>query len=164
MLLWQFYNYNQALNQEAAAHPQQERFYFYNTNTGPTTPAVTRPAIDGADVHQLAYSVEPNKPGPGNFTSTVILKNVGNAKATGIQVMVRPYRGIKIGDEDNGPATAHMLDENDPTSLYGQWLTFPDLAPGESATQTIVFASQPNITPGTNPNPQILFQSEKAKP
>ncbi len=164
MLLWQFYDYDASVKEEAIVHPQQEHFFFYNTNAGAAPSVVPPPPVNGADVHQVGYSVERNKPGAGNFTVHVVLKNVGNAKATNIQVFVRPFRGTTVGDEDIDRTQAHMLSDNDPTSLYGQSLAFPDLAPGESATQTTVFVSRPGITPGTNPRAQINFQSEKANP
>jgi hypothetical protein len=53
------------------------------------------------------------------------------------------------------------LSDGDPTSQIGQWVTFPDIPPGESRTATAVFLSKQGVNPGANPSPEILFQSEK---
>jgi len=161
MLLWQFYTYNQGLK-DAATHPQQEHFFFFHTNTvAAAAPAPV--ARDGADVEQTGFSVRDNTPGAGSFTCQVTLKNVGNAKATGVQISVRPYRGISLGDEDVGHTTPGVLSDSDPISQIGEWVTFADLAPGESSTRNVVFLSRGDVKPGTNPNPDITFQSEKAR-
>jgi len=163
MLLWQFYSYNQGVAQDAVTNPQQVHFYFYNTNTTQAT-APAAPAHDGANVQQSAYSVADNTPGAGSFTAHVTLKNVGNAKATAIEIWVRPYRGVSLGDEDVGNTNIQPIDDNSPLAQYGEWVNFPDLAPGESATQTPVFTTKAGIPFGTNITPQIVFKSEKAKP
>jgi len=163
MLLWQFYSYNQGLKEEAIAHPQQQHFWF--TNSVATAPAApTQPKRDGADVRQTGFSVEDNAPGRGSFTCHVTLKNSGNAKAAAVQVSVRPYRGITRGDEDVGHTDMSVLSDSDPISQLGQWVAFPDLAPGESSTRDVIFLSRGDVRPGTNPNPEITFQTEKAKP
>ena len=163
MLLWQFYSYNKGLDQAAIAHPQQKQYWF--TNSVATAPAAsTQPTRDGADVQQAGFSVEDNAPSTGSFTCHVTLKNRGNAKAVGIQVSVRPYRGISRGDEDAGHTDMSVLSDSDPISQFGQWVTFPDLAPGESSTQSVVFLGRTDVRPGTNPKPEIHFQTEKAKP
>jgi hypothetical protein len=176
MLLWQFYTYNQGLKQAAIDHPQQEHFYFFQTNAAaPSAPAPAQPS--GPDVEQTAYSVEENTPTSVSFTCHVTLKNVGNAKAVNIQVRVRPYRGMRLGDEDVGNSTLKILDENDPLSQFGQWVGFPDLAPGESSTQSVIFLNQgtaipvvPGVSatgiPGEAPEklkPEIIFSPEKAQ-
>ena len=163
MLLWQFYTYDQGLKEAAITHPQQEHFWF--TNSAATTPAAPSPGHrDEADVQQTGFSVVNDTPSTGSFTCQVKLKNVGNAKAVGIQVSVRPYRGISRGDEDAGHTDMSVLSDSDPISQFGQWVTFPDLAPGESSTQSVVFLGRTDVRPGTNPKPEIHFQTEKAKP
>jgi hypothetical protein len=163
MLLWQFYDYDRGVKEAAIVHPQEEHFWFTNTvATAPTAPAQAHAA--GADVEQTGFSVEDNAPSTGSFTCHVTLKNKGNAKAVGIQVSVRPYRGITRGDEDAGHSAMSTLSDNDPISQFGQWISFPDLAPGESSTQNVVFVSRNDVRPGTNSNPEIQFQTEKAKP
>ena len=162
MLLWQFYDYDQGFKQAAIDHPQQEHFWFTNSVAAPAAP--TQAHRDGADVRQTGFSVTDNAPGAGSFTCHVTLKNEGNAKAVGIQVSVRPYRGITRGDEDVGHTDMSILSDDDPISQFGQWVSFPDLAPGESNTQDVIFIGRTDVRPGTNPNPEIQFQTEKAKP
>ena len=163
MLLWQFYTYDQGLKEASIDHPQQEHFYFFHTNAASATP--TQAHIDGPDVEQTIYTVEENAPSPGSFTCHVTLKNIGNAKAVGIQVAVHPYRGTRTDDEDVGPNTQQttILNDNDFRAQMVDWVTFPDLAPGESSTQSVVFLSRDDVKPGPNPKPEILFQAEKAK-
>ena len=161
MLLWEFYSYNHGLTQEAIEHPPQQHFYFYHSNSAPVAPAP--PAHNGPAVVQTGFEVASNSPGLGSFTCRVTLKNVGRLKATGVQVNVRPYKGIALGDVDEGGHhNTNNLSDTDPTSLIGQWVTFPDLAPGESATQTAVFIMRREVQPGTNPEPEIIFDSKKA--
>jgi hypothetical protein len=175
MLLWQFYTYNQGLTQAAIDHPQQEHFWFTNSVAAPAAP--TQPHANGPDVEQTGYSVEENTPTSVSFTVHVTLKNVGNAKAVGVQVRVRPYRGMRLGDEDVGNSPLRILPEDDPLSQFGQWVSFPDLAPGESSTQSVIFLNQDNATPvvlGVSTTgipgqpqekltPEIIFEPEKAK-
>jgi hypothetical protein len=143
MLVWQFYTYNQGLSQDAINHPEQKQYWFTNTMAKPAAPAPTVPEVhQGAYVVQTGYTVEDNAPANGNFTIHVTLKNTGNAKATGVQVRVRPYRGLRMGDEDAGNKPLYILPEDDPLSQYGQWVDFPDLAPGESSTQSVIFLKQ----------------------
>jgi hypothetical protein len=177
LLLWQFYSYNQGLTQQAIDSPQQKQFWYTNAMANPH-PGPTAPVVHdhGAYVEQTAYTVEENSPGNGNFTIHVTLKNVGNAKATGVQIHVRPYRGMRLGNEDAGNSPLTILDDDAPLSQFGQWVDFPDLAPGESSTQSVVFLDQPNATPvvpGVTPTgvpgqapkelkPEIVFSSEKS--
>jgi len=162
MLLWQFYSYDQGVKQAAIIHPQQEHFYFFPSNAAPVAPAQAHRG--GADVQQTQYSVENDTPGKGSMTCHVTLKNVGNAKAVGIQIFVRPFRGASNFDEDVGQSDTTPVSDDEPLGKFGQWLTLPDLAPGESSTQSVVFMSRRFVIQGTNPNPEILFQTEKAKP
>jgi len=162
MLLWQFYEYDQGLTQAEEAHPTQEHFFFYQTNLAPVAPPPQR--HDGAYVEQTSFTTRDNTPATGSFTCQVTLKNDGNAKAVGVQVMVRPYRGIRTGDEDMGHTPLGVLSDNDPLAQLGQWVTFPDLAPGESSTQSVVFLSHPDVQPGANPNPDLVFQTDKSQP
>lgn len=163
MLLWQFYNYNHGMTQAAIDHPTQDHFYFYPPNevTKPKSDAPPKP--DGADVEQVGYTVEEGQPNSASFTCRVTLKNVGTAKALSVQVWVRPFRGSGMGDPDLDPHY-HILTEDDTTSQFGQWVGFPDLAPGESSNETVSFLSRPNLAPGKNPDPKIVFLSEKPKP
>jgi len=159
VLLWQFYNYNQGMTQDAVEHPQQQHFFFYHSNDL-ASPAAPGPAHHtGAFVHQVGFKVMSDTPGQGSFTCAVTLKNDGDAKAVNVQVHVRPFKGIMLGDEDE--TELKPLPDNDPISQLGQWVTFPDIAPGESATQTAVFLNQRVMKPGSNPNPEVIFETEK---
>src|SRR5580765_3113138 len=92
MLLWQFYTYNQKLDKASEEHPTQAHFWFTNAaDAAPVAPVQEH--RDGPDIQQTAFKVENNTPSTGSFTCQVTLTNKGNAKATGIQVKVRPYRG-----------------------------------------------------------------------
>jgi hypothetical protein len=176
MLLWQFYSYDQGLKQAAIDHPQQDHFFFFNTNTAAAS-APVQPQINGPDIEQTAYSVEEQTPSSVTFTVHVTLKNLGNAKAVGIQIHVRPFRGMRLGDEDVGNSPLSILPEDDPRSQFGQWVSFPDLAPGESSTQSVIFLNQDNATPvipGVSATgvpgqaqeklkPEIIFSAEKAQ-
>jgi hypothetical protein len=166
MLIWEFYDYNRSFDQAQAAAPKQEHYFFYNTNTEtqPSPAQGPKSIVNGPDVEQVAYSTKDGVPASGSFTSYITLKNLGTAKAVDVQIMVRPYRGIVLEDFDITMRPDKILDDNDPLSLFGQYVSAPDLAPGESATVTAVFNSRPSITPGNNPKPQILFGTEKANP
>ena len=162
MLLWQFYTYNQGLKQAAIERPQQQHFWF--TNSVAAAPAApTQSHVDGADVQQIAYSMKEDTPSSGSTTCYVTLKNMGNAKATGIQVNVRPFLGASNYDEDGGQQKVFVVKADDPLGKFGAWLNFPDLAPGESSMQSVVFLSHHFTIPGKNPKPDIVFQTEKAQ-
>lgn len=165
MLFWQFYAYDQGLKEAAIDHPQQKQFLFFNTNAVASA-APAQPVRNGPDVEQTAYSVEENTPTPGSFTCHVTLKNLGNAKAVNVQVAVHPYRGTPTDDEDVGHNTDQitLLDDDDYRAQMVDWLTFPDLAPGESSTQSTVFLMRNDVKPGPNSKPEINFEPEKTGP
>jgi len=166
MLFRQFAIYNSHVDQETIQNSQPQHFFVTPFVTTKSAPSDIDPNVHGADVRQVSFSTQNNTPSSGSFTATVVIKNRGTAKAVGVQVFVRPYRGIIIGGVDEGMATTppHPLPENDFLSQYGQWVAFPDLAPGETSTQSVVFISQSKVSPGFNPNPQITFETEKGKP
>jgi len=175
MLLWQFYNYNESLKQQAVDHPKQTQFFFIHTNAPPVAPSAVQK--NGPDVQQVSYTVEDNAPTNGSFTVHVTLKNLGNAKAVGVQIHIRPYRGMRLGDEDVGNSPLRILPDDDPLSQYGTWVSFPDLAPGESSAQSVIFLSHQGATPvvpGVSSlgipgqpleklTPEIVFDTEKSK-
>jgi hypothetical protein len=173
MLLWQFYDYDKGLDRQALEHPTKTHFVYLPPTDKSAAPVAAH--AEGADVQQVGYTVDENDPGNGSFTVHVTLKNVGNAKATGVQIHIRPYRGLRLGDEDAGVAKLRIIDDDDPLAQYGDWLSFPDLAPGESSTQKDVFLSKgphpvvPGISdmgvpgqPAKKLVPEIIFKSEKA--
>jgi hypothetical protein len=162
MLLWQFYQYNQKISTPDPQHPTQEHFFFYQPKRGgdaANAPVVT----DGPNVVQAAFQIHDNTPTTSNFTCDVTLKNTGKTKAINVQVRVRPYRGQAAGDLDNGRANITPISDDSPLSQFGQWVDFPDLAPGESNTQSVTFVKQLDGNYGYNPTPEILFEPEKKK-
>jgi len=163
MLIWQFYTYNEGLKQASIEHPTQEHFWFTNGAPAAPTAPVAPAQATGADVQQTAFTIEGNTPSTGSMTCHVTLKNEGGTKAVGIQVKVRPYRGASKFDEDVGRSDPTPLSDDDPISQFGDWVNFPDLAPGESSTQSVVFMARTFMVPGTNPKPEILFQTDKAQ-
>jgi hypothetical protein len=161
MLAWQFYSYNKGMDQAAVEHPKQTSFIFLHTNA----PAATFSSAHSnkADVQQTSFVVQQDTPSTGNFTCLVTLKNVGVVRATGIQICVRPYRGVSNYDEDVGhQANRGVLSDDDPLSQFNSWLSFPDMDPGQSITRPISFLTRPEIKAGLNPTPQILFENEKS--
>lgn len=159
MLLWQAYVYNRNISRVDPLHPTQRQFFFYHTNAhAKVSPPEER---TGPDVQQVAFTVEDNVPGPSNFTCHVTLRNKGHAKAVNVQVQVQPYRGTTVGDEDVGPASIKPINDQSALAQFGQWVSFPDLAPGETSTQSAVFFKQNGAHPGRNASPQIIFQPEK---
>jgi hypothetical protein len=163
MLIWEFFSYNKNFSQVQAARPQDTHFFFYNTNVDAKPAAASKPAVAGPDVEQTAFTTENNVPSPGNFTAHITLKNLGTAKAVDVQIMVRPYRGIMVQSGEMSDQGNKYLDDGDPLAQYGQYVSFPDLAPGESATVDAVFLSHPNVDPGNNPKPEIDFGTDKAQ-
>jgi hypothetical protein len=161
MLIWQLYSYNQGMEKTATDHPVQTTFIFLHTNAAPVAPSMAH--SDNADIQQVNYIVQSNTPSEGSFTCLVTLKNVGGATGTGIQISVRPYRGVSNYDEDVGHQNTLVLSDDDPVSQFNAWLSFPDLAPGQSYTRPVIFTSRPDIKPGENPKPQIIFETDKTK-
>jgi hypothetical protein len=164
---WQFYTYNEKLSQPTAAAQAPQHFYFYPPGSrAPDQPPPAGPtAKPGADVRQTAYSVDLNKPTAGFMTCHVTLKNFGLSKALNIQVKVRPYRGATNEDgEASFQPKVYTLPDDDPISQIGDYVSFPDLAPGESETRDVQFAIHTEVNPGTNPNPDIIFETDKSAP
>jgi hypothetical protein len=162
MCIWSVFDYNGKLNKQAEEHPQQTKFVFLHTNAAPVAPTAAH--SDKADVEQVGYSVQMDTPSTGSFTCYVTLKNVGSMPATEVQICVRPYRGASNYDEDVGHQNPNGISDDDPLAKFSDWLSFPDLAPGESMTRSIVFSLQAPIKPGKNPKPQIVFSSDKNGP
>jgi hypothetical protein len=159
MLFWEAYQYNQSISTPDPLHPTQEHFFFYQ----PTKGAAAAPVVsDGPHVVQSAFSVTEDTTGP-NFTCRVTLKNTGKAKAVNVQVRVRPYRGQPFGNTDMGSVSPLPVSDDSAIAQFGQWVEFPDLAPGESSTQTVTFMKQIGGNYGNNPTPEILFAPEKKK-
>jgi hypothetical protein len=160
MLIKSFIDYNRRAETEAELHPQPTQGFF-TTLPPPPPPPVPSAA---ADVRQTSFEVQTDTPSPGNFTCLVTVKNFGLSRAENIQVRVRPYRGTRRAPIQQNYVPSTPLSEDDPLSQLSSWLAFPDLAPGESSTQSVVFTSMPPLEPGLNPNPEIHFDSAKPGP
>ena len=158
MLIWQSYTYN---NQVEISKTHPGKHYFYNSDSAFPTP----PKTSAPDVRQVAYKVIRDSPQPGNFTVQFTVKNLGSVAATAIQVKVRPYLGFIQGDQDNGHVHGGTpISDNDPASQIGQWVALPDLAPGQSSSNSAVFIDQPNLSPNEdNPKLDMIFEPVKAK-
>jgi hypothetical protein len=156
---WQLYSCNDKIAQ-AAAQPKQEHFFFYQPTKA--SEAAAAAVHDSAYVEQTGFTVEDNVPGGSSFTCHVTLKNTGKVKAINVEVCVRPYRGALAGDDDGGPNLNRPIPDDSPRAQINQWVSFPDLDPGESSTQDVVFAKDngPSLY-GDNPRAEIVFQREK---
>ena len=164
MLIWQFCAYDTKTTQQAIDHPRNGHFFFDNPPPDANAPTAG-PIIHAADVHQTGFEIKKDTPGVGSFTAIVTVKNRGDMKGVGVQVFVRPFRyGMASSTGMHEDPDARPLSDEDPRSQFGQWINFPDLAPNESSTQSVVFTDQPYVEPGKNANPQITFESEKPKP
>jgi hypothetical protein len=159
MLLWQFYLYNNKLSQPDA-QPKQEHYFFYQHVATAAAPV----EHEGPFVEQTDFSVEDNTPTSASFTCHVTLKNIGKGKATNVEVSVRPYRGAFVSDVDDGSRNDNKaIDDNSPLAQVSQWVEFPDLDPGESKTESVVFLKQGSSNYGTNPKPEVIYEPEKKK-
>ena len=161
MLLKSCYDSEMARERAAELHPQQRHFFF----AVPSAPAAPSPVVASSEakVMQTGFEVQPDTPGAGSFTCQVTLKNVGGTTARNIEVHVRPFRGVRPGSMEIGPLRAPLA-EDDPLSQYGSWVSFPDLAPGQSATESATFFDHPNLEPGRNLDPEIVFTTDKNHP
>jgi hypothetical protein len=158
MILKGCYDSEMAREHEEQMHPPAPSGLPFPPAPQPTPPPAPTP--QGAKVVQTGCVIQFETP-PGNFTCVVTVKNIGDQKATGVQLHLRPYRGSMRGLVDIGPQRG-TLSDTDPLSQMGTWLGFPDLAPGDSATQTASFMNQPNIMPGRNPDPEIDYKTATA--
>jgi hypothetical protein len=160
MMLKQCHDMNVQRDEAAAQAPHE--FFFNQPSTSKITPMPPPPPSSDADVEQVGFVVQDDTPVPGNFTCNVTLKNLGQKTATGIQIAVRPFRGARYGNDNVGHAPVGILPDSNPLAQRQAWLAFPDLAPGEQSTESTVFPKQVGIEPGSNPNPEIDYQSAKA--
>jgi hypothetical protein len=164
MVVWEAYAYNAKLSKPDPAHPTQDHYFFYMPKASGDQAAAAAPSEQtGPSVEQTGFTIEDNTPSSSAFTCHVTLKNTGKAKAVGVSVRVRPYHGTLLSNADDGGArnSDEILPEDSPLAQVSQYVTFPDLAPGESSTQSAVFTKQGSHEYGTNPKPEITFEPEK---
>jgi hypothetical protein len=157
MILKQCHDSDAKQQQEFQAHPAQTHFFF---TPPPKPPAAPLPPKQDADVQQTSFTVQDDTPGPGSFTCQVTVQNKGLSKAQSVQVQVRPFFGAHRDDE-GGRINDTRINGMDPIVQTNTWVSFPDLNPGESSTQTATFLDQPHIHPGFNSQPQIKFETAK---
>jgi hypothetical protein len=177
-LLVQLYDYNKSLDRAEVEHPQQKQFFFIAPSQVPVVPAAPPAQHSDAYLVQSDYTVDEDTPARGSFTCHVTLTNKGLKKAVAVQVDVRPFRGMRLGNEDAGHNQLRTLSDTDPLAQFGQWLAFPDIAPGQSVTEDVVFLNRPGahpVVPGgsdgavpgaapVNLQPDIAYQTEKSQP
>ena len=164
MVVWEAYDYNEKLAKPDPAHPTQDHYFFYMPKAGGDQNAAgATTGQAGPFVEQTNFTVEDNTPSTVSFTCHVTLKNTGKAKAVAVSVQVRPYRGTLLHDGDSGDSrnSDATVPDASPLGQVSQWVTVPDLAPGESSTQSVVFMKQGTHEYGTNPQAEIVFEPEK---
>ena len=126
----------------------------------PLPGSVPSAASANADVRLAAYVLKP-VPNSSTFTVDVTVKNVGQKKATGVQVKVQPYVGtMDTNKAEPGPDEIPDQPGGDPMATVVQWVTFPDLPPGQTSTQTLTFSMRGDATPAqSQPHAQVQFQT-----
>jgi hypothetical protein len=136
--------------------PVPEKHWFPPPLPGSVPPA----ASPNADVRLAAYVMK-KVPNSSTFNVDVTVKNVGLKKATDIQVKIQPYNGtMDTSTTQHGPDEIPDLPKGDPMATVFQWVTFPDLPPGQSSTQTLTFSMRDDAEPAESlPNPQVQFQT-----
>ncbi len=163
-IAWKAMSYNRHLDQAiVAAGPQQQHFFFIHGQTNTATQDAP-PKPDGADVQQVGFSYTMYSPSRQYVTCHVTLLNKGNRKATDVQILVYPYRGIILNADNDNHTDGHALLADNPLSQINQWVAFPDLDPGQMMTKDAVFLNTTTETPGDDPYPQIIFHTAKPAP
>ena len=157
MLLKECHDSDAARQQDLQSHPSQAHFFF---TPPPAPPAAPPPPSQDADVRQVRFVVQQDTPAPGSFTCQVTVQNTGLRRARYIQLQVRPFFGAHMDDE-GGRINDTRISNMDTVSQISTWISFPDLNPGESSTQTTTFLDQPHIIPGFNSRPEIKFETVK---
>lgn len=154
-----FYDYNSSLDKQATAQVEQHAF-------APPLPGAQPPAApsQNADVRQVSY-IPTETPMSSQFTAMLTIKNFGGKTATNIQVRVQPYITSVDSSKQVGPDEILNPSTTDQMANVFQWVEFPDLAPGQTATQTLTFPLRPDAEPRTRFEPKITFDTVKdAKP
>lgn len=157
MLLKQCHDSDTASQQSFQSHPAPAHFFF---TPPPKPPAAPPPPSPDGDVQQTSFVVLENNPGPGSFTCQVTVQNKGLSQAREIQVRVRPFFGAHK-DDGGGRVNDTRINGMDTITQIDTWVSFPDLKPGESSTQTTTFTDQPHVHPGFNSQPEIKFETAK---
>jgi hypothetical protein len=136
--------------------PVPEKHWFPEPLPGTVT---TVQAVN-ADV-KLTHYVAHITPGAMSFSVDVTVQNRGRKKATGVQVTVHPY----IGNQDTnkqaiGPDEIPLQQGGDPMANVVQNLNYPDIDPGQSATQSFTLPMRSDADPSQRDDkPEITFQT-----
>ena len=125
-------------------------------------PSANAASSASADVRMTHY-IE-SSAGISTFNVEVTLKNFGRKKATGVQIKIFPYT---VGSDTNVEPHVHGPDEMPLTHGQGdilqtafQYITFPDIAPGDSSTQTVSLPNRSDADPSdSQPKPEIQFSN-----
>jgi hypothetical protein len=145
--------------------------YMFQSVTAPVPPPpVARhwmpPPLPGAPVAsqdadvRLIHYVPHIVPGAMTFTCDVVVKNFGKKKATEVQVRIQPYVGNKdTNPAQPGPDEIPAQPGGDPMANITQWVSFSDLGPGETATQSLTFPMRSDADPAQAFKPQVTFQT-----
>jgi hypothetical protein len=129
----------------------------------PSFPGSTAAAPPAEAQVKLTHYVAHITPGSAEFSVDVTVKNIGGKKAAGVQVTVHPYLGTMDTDKtQNGPDENANQMGGDPMRNVLQNLSFPDLDPGQSATQTFTLPLRSDAQPAERDDTaQIVFESAK---
>ena len=123
-------------------------------------PSSTTTTSAGADVRMTHY-IESNA-GISLFNVAVTLKNFGQKKATGVQIKIFPYTiGRDMDPNVHGPDEMPVTHgQGDILQTASQDITFPDIAPGDSSTQTVSLPMRSDGDPSdSQPKPEIQFST-----
>jgi hypothetical protein len=149
-------------------------FYAFQSITAPAPPIVPEkhwfaPPLPGslppvpsasADVKLLHYIMK-RVPNSSTFTVDVTVQNVGQKKATGVQVKIQPYIGtMDTNKAQPGPDEIPAQPGGDPMVNTAQWVAFGDLPAGQTATQTLTFSMRSDADPAeSQPHAPVEFQT-----
>lgn len=136
--------------------PEPEKHWFPPPLPG-TGPAAPSPDAQVKLTHYIAHIT----PGGTSFSVDVIVQNLGSKKATGVVAIVHPYIGTRDTDKNAiGPDEIPMQHSGDPLANVTQTLNYPDLKPGQAATQSFTLPKRFDADPAQRDDKaQVIFQT-----
>jgi hypothetical protein len=139
-----------------APPPAPEQHWFPPPLPGSQPP----PRPPDADV-KLTHYVAHITPGAPTFSVDETVENQGSKKATGVEVVVHPYIGNQdTNKKEYGPDEIPGQQGGDPMANVVQSLGYPDLDPGQTATQSFTLPMRTDADPSQRDDkPQIIFQT-----
>ena len=126
----------------------------------PPLPGAAAPAAVSPNAEvKLSHYVTHITPGALEFSVDVTLQNVGSKNATGVQVMVHPYVGNQDTNKSQmGPDEIPGQQGGDPMRNVVQNLDYPDIDPGQTATQSFTLPVRSDADPAEHDaNLQVIF-------